>query len=296
MADQVGQADIRGIDIDAVAKGYADEMFVFKRFVTNSPTSARENRWFQKTSGVIDTADSTAITASQIDGVAEGALPHVAQQSWTRNTSYIKKYFIESPWITEEDIMDSSPDVLATHVRDLVRAVQSRVDAHIFDIMSESQSVANINSVTTTAVGGDQWDAASGQNPLKDIMRAKRLIRQNGYDPEGGTLLLDSLGHESLLVYLISTAGANFTAVASDKVQSGVVMNILGLNVVVSENVVTDYALVFAKEAATWKSFGSLTSAIKTEEGIGRKIRVWEWGICILTDPKAVTLIVDLNT
>ena len=42
MADTSGQADIRGLDIDKLAKGFADEEILFKRFVTVSTTSARE--------------------------------------------------------------------------------------------------------------------------------------------------------------------------------------------------------------------------------------------------------------
>ncbi len=44
MADANAQADIRGIDIDKLAKGFADEEILMKRFVTNSTTSAREIR------------------------------------------------------------------------------------------------------------------------------------------------------------------------------------------------------------------------------------------------------------
>ncbi len=39
-----------------------------------------------------------------------------------------------------------------------------------------------------------------------------------------------------------------------------------------------------------------LQSAIIDDPGIGKKIRVWEEGECLLTDPKAVTLITDTVT
>ena len=44
MADANAQADIRGINIDKLAKGFAEEEALFKRFVTVTPTSARERR------------------------------------------------------------------------------------------------------------------------------------------------------------------------------------------------------------------------------------------------------------
>src|SRR3990167_9797961 len=121
MADTSGMAEIRGIDIDKLAKGFADEEFIFKQFLTVTTTSAREIRWYQKTAGTLDSTDTTGITASQIANVSHGALPVVIEQSWKRNTSRVQKYFVESPWISFEDIRDSDPDVLATNVRDLTR-------------------------------------------------------------------------------------------------------------------------------------------------------------------------------
>lgn len=88
--------------------------------------------------------------------------------------------------------------------------------------------------------------------------------------------------------------GSSIPQFASQKVEQGVVMEILGLRVVVSENVTTDYALVFVPQrAATWKSFMQISSAVIDDPGIGKKIRVWEEGECLLTDPKAVCLITD---
>ena len=88
-----GEANIRGIDIDKLAKGFADEASVLKGFVTVSKTSAREMRWYQKTAGFLDSVDTTGITQSKIFTVPERALPTVVEQSWTRNTSYVKKFF-----------------------------------------------------------------------------------------------------------------------------------------------------------------------------------------------------------
>ena len=110
MADYSGQADIRGIDVDKLAKGFADEENVFKKFCVNSSTSAREIRWYQKTSGFLSapTNETQTSGATLMANMPERARPAVVEQSWTRNTSYIRKYFVESPLISEEDIKDSS--------------------------------------------------------------------------------------------------------------------------------------------------------------------------------------------
>jgi hypothetical protein len=295
MADSSKQADIRGIDIDKLAKGFAEEEIKLKRFVTNSTTSAREIRWYQKTSGFLDSTDTSGITASQIANTDFGARPVVVEQSWTRNTSYVRKYMVESPFIPEEDIKDSDIDILATNVRDLVRAVEHQVDLRIYQVVSNGDSGAGINTNATSA----PWDTASFTNVdiIEDLMEAKMNIRVDGYDPEGAVLLVNSYDHKQILTWLISSKGSSIPAFSSRKIETGVVMELLGLQVVVDENVTADYALVFIPQrAATWKSFMPITSVVIDEPGIGKKIRVWEEGECILTDPNAVNLITNTRT
>ena len=148
MADQSAQADVRGLFVDKLVKGFADEENVFKQFCTVTSTSAREIRWFQKTAGFLDSVDTTAITASQIANTSSKSRPVVVEQSWTRNTSYVKKYFVESPLISIEDIKDSDVDVLATNVRDLTRAVARKVDLRIFSVINEAAAATTHSSVS----------------------------------------------------------------------------------------------------------------------------------------------------
>lgn len=301
MADTSGQADLRGLDIDRLAKGFADEDNVFKRFVTNSTTGAREIRWYKKTSGFLDTTGTTGITTSFISPMAERALPHVVEQSWTRQTSYVKKFFVESPTISSEDIKDTDVDILATNVRDLTRAVARKVDLRIFSVLNEAAAATpttpNPTSVNTAAAVGTGWDDGTNGNPIQDILVGKRKIRQAGYNPEGCIISMNAIEHEFLLRYLITTKGSSIPAFSSEKVRSGVVMEILGCNVVVTENQTTDYVTMWVPDkAATWKSFMPMTAVVIDDPGIGKKIRCWEEGECILTDPLAVHVITDTTT
>ncbi len=102
MANSSGQADIRGLDIDKLAKGFADEALVLKKFQTVTSTKAREIRWYQKTAGFLDSVDTTGITASQIANTSDKSRPVVIEQSWTRQQSYVRKYFVESPVLSEQ--------------------------------------------------------------------------------------------------------------------------------------------------------------------------------------------------
>lgn len=287
MADKSGQADIRGLDIDKLAKGFADEEFVLKRYVQVTTTSARNIRWYKKTSGILDSVDVTGVTASQIN-TSDKSLPVAVEQSWTRQASYVRKYFVESPLISMEDIRDSDVDILATNIRDLVRAVAYQVDYRIYDAMCSDGSIG------TGAATADGWDDAATGDPIKDLLLAKETIRNSNYNPEGAILYIHPTEYSHLMEFLISVKGSSIPNFSSEKVRSGVCMEILGLKVVVSSNATTDQALVFVpNRAATWKSFVPLTTATIVEPGMGTKIRVWEEGECLVTDPAAIYKITD---
>jgi hypothetical protein len=298
MADKSGQAEIRGIDIDKLAKGFADEQNIMKKFVVNSKTSSREIRWYQKTSGFLDSADTTGITGTHIGNTAMGAIAPAVEQSWTRNTSYVQKFFVESPLISIEDIKDSDIDVLATNVRDLVRAVARKVDLRIFEVMVNAlpgdDPLTGTTTVQTTAATADGWNDAVTGDPITDILNGKQLIRAAGYDPEGSMLGMNSAEHKHLLVYLINTKGSSIPQFSSEKVKSGVVMELLGCQVVVSEHFTTDWVYQWVpSRAVTYKQFMPLTSTVIDDPGIGKKIRCWEEGEALLTDPNAVHVISD---
>lgn len=289
MADSSAQAEIRGIDIDKLAKGFADETLVLRRFIANSKTKAREIRWYQKTAGFLDSVDTTGITTSQIANTSSKSLPVVVEQSWTRQTSYVRKYFVESPLFSEEDLKDNDVDILATNIRDLVQAVSNQIDTRIYNAITEDGSLGTGGAVA------DGWNDTATGDPIKDILTAKRVIRQSRYDPDkGGVLYINSIEHENLIHYLISVKGSSIPEVSSALVKDGVVMAILNLSVVVSENASTDEALVFVRNRiATWKSFMGLTTAVMNDPGIGKKIRIWEEGEVLVTDPAAGYLITD---
>ena len=299
MADKSGEADIRGLDIDKLAKGFADEEVILKRFCQNSKTKAREVRWYQKTAGFISGTTTTDLTTDPIIGVPSGSLPSVAEQSWTRQVSYVIKYFIESPTISAEDIKDSDIDVLGTNVRDLVRAVAKQVDIAIYNIITDNVSGVPFDgsTVTSNAATGTGWDDAAAGDPIKDLMLCITTIRLQSYDPVGAVLYINPVEHSNLLQYLISVKGSSIPAFSSQKVVTGVVMEILGLRVVVSANATTDYAVVFVpKRACTWKQFMPIKAVVMDDPGIGKKIRTWEEGVALLTDPNAVCGITDTVT
>ena len=255
MVDTSGQKDIRGLDIDKLAKGFADETLLMKNFVTVSTTKAREIRWYQKTAGFLTGTTTTDLTGELIANTADKALPTVVEQSWTRNTSYVRKYFVESPTISMEDIKDTDVDILATNVRDLVRAVANQVDKRIYNVVSDTVTSvpADGSSVPSAVATADGWDDAVTGNPIEDIMAGKVSIRTYSYDPEGAILCLHPTDHKNLVNWLINVKGSSIPNFSSEKVKTGVVMEILGCKVVVSTRFTTDYAVMFVpKRTSTW--------------------------------------------
>ena len=283
MADTSGQALIRGINLDKKARNYQNEESIFYKEVNVQKTSSREIRYYQRTSGYLTATSPASIV------VAEGSTPFVLETSWTRNTSYTKKYSLDSPMITVEDEKDSEVKVFMDNLEEITGAVVNKRDSDIWDIATENQSASNINSVTSTAA----WDAASGQDPNEDVSEAIQKIReQTKRKVVNPKLYVSAKGEKDLKVWMTSIKGSSWSEIASKIIIDGVLTRFGGCTVVVSETVTPDYAMVAElKKSTEYFEFFSLTTAIITEKLVGRKIRIMTNGIAVLTRPKFNTLI-----
>jgi hypothetical protein len=288
MADTVEMQDIRGLDIDKTVKGFGEVEYIFKNDLAISTMEGDAVRWYQKTNG-----DLTATAPSVIKNVSPLALPDVLEVSWTRNTSYPRKYFVRG-FLSMEDIKSADVGVLAQTMRDLTRAVTKQVDTDIFNAVYDNGSVTNIN-VFAAATQGGEWDKGSyGGNPLKCLLYAKQLLISGGYSPEGVSAWMDPTSYTLLVDWLITGKGSSIPSFAAEKVRTGAVMNIMGVNIKPSPNItVTSGAIVIVspQRSATWKTYQPLTARAIENPGVGTEIRVWEQGITLLTDPKSVVYI-----
>lgn len=278
----VGEYTLRGIDIDKTLTVLGREENVFRNlFVESTPTSAREVRYYTRAGGFIDTEAPASILS------APRTLPAIADVNPTRQTAFVKTYFVTSQTISVEDEKDIDIDIHLDTLRELVRAVSRKIDADIY-------SVARAAGAGTTAVVAP-WNTASysGVNVVLDLMKAKTAIRIAGYNPEGAYLLLSPFDHQSLITWLIDGKGSSIPAFSSQRVADGVVMEILGLNVVVSTHVTADECMVIGKGAVRWKSFMPLTSAVIDDPLIGKKIRVKEEGVAIRLHPANVFVLTN---
>lgn len=286
MPDTVEMQDIRGLDIDKAVKGFALSEYIFKSDVTVSSMSGDSVRWYQETA-----ADLEATTPAAVANISPLSTFPTLEVSWTRATSYVKKFAAEG-FLSMEDMKSADIDVMARTLLRLTRAVTKQVDKAIYNVLTENDTPVNINTVATNAA----WNTASytGVNIIEDIMDAKYQLELYNYNSQGATLYLSPLDYKSMVTWLIDSKGSSIPNFSSEKVASGTVMQFLGCNIKVTQNVTADKALLAqTAQACTWKSFQDITSAVIEEKGIGSKIRVFELGVPILTDPRAVCLITN---
>lgn len=278
MPDSVEMQDIRGLDIDKAVKGFALIDYTFKNECQVSSTSADHIRWYQETS-----TDLTPTSPQQVANISPLSTFPTLEPTWTRNTSYIRKYAAEG-FISMEDMKSADIDVLARTLLRLTRAVIKQVDTRIYNVITTDTNIIGFS-------GSAAW-SGSGGSVTGDILDAKRRIYAQGYNPEGASLIINELVYRHLVNWLIEHKGSTIPQFSSEKVRTGTILNLLGLNVKVNTNMDARSALVIVPQrAATWKTHTDTTGRVVDEPGIGSRIRVWELGECIVTDPKAVCYI-----
>jgi hypothetical protein len=288
MPEFSGQVMLRKEFIDGVVKGFALQEYVMKQLVINDTSSSWKESYFQETS-----ADLTSPATNGIRGIPRLAAFPVGRVTESKQTATQEKYGMEDT-ISYEDEITNAVDVISRTLLRISRAVVRAVDTQIWNVLTESQSPTNINSVTIAA--GNEWDSATiaNRDPIQNILDAIRAIQEDNYNALNGNghLVLNPKDFANLMGNAnVRNAGQFYT---SDVTQNGRVGRLLGLTVVVSNTVTADYAaVIIAKECGTWKSALGLTVESKKESGISTTIRAFEIGVCQLTNPNAVCLITN---
>lgn len=287
MADTSAMEQIRGIDINKLVEGFAEEGIILKNYCRVIPASARELRWYSKTAGFLTGPTTTGVTSTLISNTASKSVPVAIEPSYTRTTSYVKKYFASSPVISIEDQKDCDVDIWADILKDVVRAVNYQVDSRI-------NTVLRAAGCLTGAAAGNGWNVDADADIILDFETAKQAIRAYSYDVSDMVCYINSIEAKWLIRWLINVKGSSIPNFSSEKISSGTVMELLGVKVITSENATTDSALFFLpSKACIWKEFMPITSAVVDDPGIGKTVRVWCEGEAIRPNPYAVYLLTD---
>ena len=292
MVDSRGQQDIFGLDIDNFVQGVEKFTYNFLEEFTKTTIKGDSKRWWAKSPVRVAAIGSPSATKN----VSPGSRPATQEISWVVNTSYVKKYFVEG-FLDKEDISDSDVDVEGTTFADLTERIIRDRNIDLYNIMSENQSPSEIQDFATTAVGGDQWDAANyAADIIKDFNRAVRLIQAAGFT-DSIRAIMDPVAYESMKNWLISGKGSSIPGFSSEKIKSGVVMNLLGVDIKVNTEAVTDFVLfTIGPKAQTYAEAEKLTGNREIRPGVGKNITIWTRGIGYRTNPTGNVLVTDINT
>jgi hypothetical protein len=291
MADTAAQAEIRGIDIQKLAEGFADVGVVLSKYIPTVGATARELRWYSKTSGAgssnfLSAVTTTGITTDMIE-TSSKAMPVVIENSYTRNTGYAKKFFAASPLISIEDLKDCDPDVWGDLIKDTVRAVNKKKDARALTVLDAA-------GCGTAAATGNGWNVDADGDPLLDFLAAIESIESYGYNANDLIAYMNPAEKKWLLRWLITVKGSSIPGFSSTKVESGEVMSFMGVKLVSDPLRPTDTVTIFSpSQAVKYKEFVPLTTAIIDEPGVGKTVRVWTEGEFIRYNPYAVFKLTD---
>src|SRR3990167_3247811 len=272
MPSVTGESALRKENISAVVTGFALQSYKMKQLCMINTSSAWSESYYKEGS-----TELTGGTGSAIRGVPRLANFPYGEPNWTKATSYMEKYGMDGVISYEDETTNNIPVIARTLLR-ISRAVANSVDTQIFSVISSDTDIE-----TVAAASGSEWDAttAANRDPIQNILDAKRDIAIQNYDPDNGSgyLLVSPTDYSNLLGN--SKVINNPTFKAADIVANGVVGQIVGLKIIVS-NVITASAayVIIAKEAATWQSALGLTVETIKDPLIKTTIRAAEIGVC----------------
>lgn len=284
---QTGSADLRKEVIDKVIRDIAKPSYKFKQAVRIVKTNAWKDTFFRASTTIL-----TGASGAAIEGIPRGAAFPRATPTTEEVSSYIVKYGLED-FITFEDVMSSEIDQVRQIIFKLTQATVSAVDGRIWETLTDGQSGSVIQTVTIT--GGDEWDGSSA-SIIDNLMEAKQLIGEKNYDTANLMCFVSEKDHRSIVNYL-AEKGAQFPKVGEDMAKNGHIGKLVGIQLIVSNNVTASFSLVVVpKVVGAWRESVSLRSDLKKDAFKGTRIRVVEMGVAQLTDPNAAVLIINTQT
>lgn len=277
VVEEVGQDTLRAENIDRLVKGFALQKFVMKQLVMTPKSTSWQESYYRE----------TAVELSAVSNIPRMARFPAGFHTWEKFSSYMKKAGLETE-ISWEDGISDNIDVIARSLLRVSRAVVKSVDDTIWNAISENQSATNIQTLATSAA----WDNPTRANriPHEDIAEAASKIAEQNYQAD--FILLSP--KDFLFVVTNDYVMDSFDASGPALMQNGKLGRLLGLDVVVSNSVTADYALVGQKKiCGTYRIAEALKTHTEIEPGIKWVIRAWEIGTAFVTDPKALCLLTN---
>ena len=289
MVDTTGEANLRAENFESIVKGFALQEFKMKQLVMVQSSSAWIETYYRETATELTQGIPSAGTSNAVGGIPRLANFPYGEVSWTKVQAYILKYGMEGV-VSWEDAMMDNIDVIARTLLRISRAVAYAVDTQIYTVL-----YAAVGNTVACAVGSE-WNSATiaNRDPIANILNTKQKMYESNFNPDNGNtyLVLSPLDYASLLSNTKVLNNPSFKA--ADVVANGVVGQICGLKIIVSNVVPADQALVaIGGECGTWKEASPLTVFTDVDKGIKYTIRAFEMGVCQATTPKALCSITN---
>lgn len=289
MVDYTTQgAGIRREYIDGAVKAVALQQYKMKTLCTIDSSSAFTESYYQETN--TDPASPATATATfNIKGIPQLAPFSYGEVTETKVSTVILKYGMEG-MMSWEVMQNSAIPLAARTILRIGRAVSRAVDAAI-----EALCLASYGN-TLAIAAGSEWDSStiSNRDPIKNILDAIQTIRADNLDPLNGSGYLVVNGTDYTNIISNNKVINNPTFKTADVVSNGVVAQLCGLKVMVTEAVTVDKAyVIMAQEALTWKEAEALTVQQIEDPGIKVTVRAWERGVPQIPSPNGVCLITN---
>ena len=283
--DEVGEADLRGENISRAVKGFASKLFKLKQIALIQSSNKLDETYYREEPSIL-----TASGNRNIKGVARGALPPEVHPSWEKKTSQNIKYMAQEHIFFEDRLLNAI-DVQARTLFKVAEAIAESVDDNIYNTLTSDADTSGV------VAASDDWNSVTEQNrdPIGDILKAIAVIGANHYDiRKNGFLLIREADYANMIQNSKIINNPSFKT--ADVVSNGVVAKIANLSIIISQSVDTDECmLVVGQRACTWKSVLNLTTDIIEDPKVSVKVRATEMGQLIITDPKGIYTITEIN-
>lgn len=285
MADTWREADLRKEFIVGAVKAVNKEMHRLKTLCIIDSSMAWTESYYRET----NTDQTDGGTGSSIKGIPQMAAFPFVQVTETKISSVILKYGAESIISTESDQYATVP-MLQRHILRMGRRINWQIDEAI-------EAVLNADAGNTFAItAGSEWDSATVANrdPIYDILYGINMLREDGVDALNGNGYLVVNGTDYTNIISNSKIVNHPTFQSISAVQNGVVAELVGLKIIISEAVTADQAYIVVKgESLVWKQAQDLrvNTIIDPQKSI--TIRASERGVCQLHSPNSICKITN---
>jgi hypothetical protein len=283
-ADTWREADLRKEYIDGAVKAVNLDMARLKTLCIIDTSSAWTESYYRET----NTDQTDGGTGSPIAGIPQMAPFPFAQVTETKVSSVILKYGAEGVISTESSEYATVP-MLQRHILRIGRRIQWQIDVAIEAVM---QSAGNTFAITA----GNEWDSetVANRDPIYDILYGINMLRVDGIDALNGNgyLVVNGEDYTNIISNTKVLNHPTFRSVSA--VENGVVNELCGLKIMISEAVTAENAYVAVKgESLVWKQAQGLKVDTILDPQKSITIRASERGVCQLHAPNGICKITN---